>query len=79
MKTVKTRKDLNGYQFLFYIAIFTWQVRSSLHEKKVSEAILYSVALAASLFLAVLFLSGWGKKKPEQTVAEKENQEKVIQ
>lgn len=76
---VKTRKDLSGYQFLFYTAIFTWQVWSRLHEKKLNEVILYSAALAASLFLAVLFLSGWGRKNLEQTGEQKEQREGTIQ
>jgi len=50
----------------------------SLRGKISYEAILYSIALAASLFLAVLTLSGWGTKKPEQAAGRGEHQEEAL-
>ena len=64
---MKTRKGLERYQYLIYALLLAPQAWSSLHGRViVGEAVLYCFALASSLFLAVLTLSGWGvPKKPE--------------
>ena len=72
---MKIRESLDRHQFLFSALFFAAWMWSSLREKAVGEAVLYSIALAASLFLLVLKLSGWGAKKPEQAAGKGEHQE----
>lgn len=73
---MKIRESLARYHYFIYALFFGVQAWFSLHRKiVVYEAILYSVALAASLFLAVMTLSGWGTKKPEQAAGQGEHQE----
>ncbi len=74
---MKALKLLSRHRFLFYALCFAPPAWSSLHRKAVGEAVLYCVALAASLFLAALPLSVWEAKKPGQAVGRKERQEEA--
>ena len=76
---MKTRKGLERYQFLFTALLLAPWAWFSVREKAVGEAILYCTGLAASLFLTVLTLSGWGAKKTKQAMGQEEHQEEAKQ
>ena len=71
---MKTRKSLQRYYYLFLTLCFATQVWSNLHRHAVGETILYSIALAASLFLTVLPQSIWDGKKPGRAAVQEEHQ-----
>ncbi len=72
---MKTRRGLQRYYYLFLTLCFATQVWSNLHRHAVGETILYSIALAASLFLTVLPQSIWDGKKPGQRERQEERRE----
>ncbi len=73
---MKTRKGIQQYQYLIYALLLAPQAWFSLHGRiVVYEAVLYCAGLAASLFLTVLTLSGWGAKTPEGTAGQEKHQE----
>jgi len=74
---MKALKILSRHRFFLYALCFVPPAWSSLHRKAIGENVLYCVALAASLFLAALELSGWGAKKPERAVGQEEHQEET--
>ena len=56
---------LRQYRYFIYSVFFAAEAWSTLHGKAFYETALYSVALAASIFLGVLQLCGWGARKAE--------------
>jgi len=75
---MKTRKGLQRYYYLFLTLCFANLAWVYLHRHAVGETILYSIALAASLFLTVIPHSIWDEKKPKQASGQEEHQEEVI-
>jgi len=74
---MKSREGLQRHYYAFLSLCFAAQAWDNLHGHAVGEAVFYSIALAASLFLTALPLSVWHGKQAEQGIGREEHQEET--